>query len=226
MRCPSRQRKSWRSPTPPVTSEAVPGAERADPVVSPISLRARIVGPGRAGGALARALAIAGWAVAEPVRHGGATAEAADGVDLVVVATPDAAIAAVAADIAPRDDVVVAHLSGSLGTDVLAPHAHRAAIHPLASLPDPEAGAERLRGAWFAVGASCPHAESMAAAVVAALAGRPLAVADHERVAHHAAATVAANHLVALLAQVERIAPPGVPLAAYLDMARATIDNV
>ncbi|HSL56279.1 MAG TPA: DUF2520 domain-containing protein [Acidimicrobiales bacterium] len=186
----------------------------------------RIVGPGRAGGALARALAGAGWTVAPPVRHGDDPATATDGVELVVVATPDAAIADVAAAVAPRDGVVVAHLSGSLGTGVLAPHAHRVALHPLASLPDAEVGAERLQGAWFAVTASTARASAVAGAVVDALGGRLLAVADEDRVAHHAAASIAANHLVALLAQVERIAPDGVPLHAYLDMVRATVDNV
>ena len=42
---------------------------------------------------------------------------------------------------APR----VAHLSGSLGLDALAPHPLRATVHPLVPLPNGEVGAARLR---------------------------------------------------------------------------------
>jgi predicted short-subunit dehydrogenase-like oxidoreductase (DUF2520 family) len=52
-------------------------------------------------------------------------------------------------------------------------------------------------------------------------------VADGDRAAYHAAACVASNHLVALLGSAERIAATaGVPLAAYLDLVRATVENV
>jgi predicted short-subunit dehydrogenase-like oxidoreductase (DUF2520 family) len=186
----------------------------------------RVVGPGRAGGALARALASAGWTVADPVRRADDPAAAARGVDLVVVAVPDDAVAGVAAAVRPVEGVVVAHLAGSLGVAALAPHRHRLAAHPVASLPDPAVGAERLRGAWWVTTASGPEAAALGGRLVGALAGREVAVGDDERVAHHAAATIAANHLVALLDQVQRVAPPSVPLAAYLDLVRSTVDNV
>jgi predicted short-subunit dehydrogenase-like oxidoreductase (DUF2520 family) len=52
-------------------------------------------------------------------------------------------------------------------------------------------------------------------------------VADADRAAYHAAAAIASNHLVALLGQVERVAArAGVPLEAYLDLVRVTLDNV
>lgn len=179
----------------------------------------RVVGRGRAGGSLAGALTAAGWAV-EVVP--GTAAVTADGVDLVVLAVPDGAVAEVASAVTPGP-AVVAHLAGSLGLDVLAPHARRASVHPLVSLPTPEVGAERLRaGAWFAVAG-----DPVAGEVVAALGGRAVEVPDDQRAAYHAAACIASNHLVALLGQVERVAGPvGVPLAAYLDLARATVDNV
>src|SRR6202011_5840435 len=110
---------------------------------------------------------------------------AAEGVDLVLIATPDAAIADVAAAVRPGD-AVVAHLAGSLGTGVLAPHLRRAAIHPLVALTDPGTGAARLRGAWFAVAG-----DPMALRVVAALGGRPLTVAADDRSAYHAPACIA-----------------------------------
>lgn len=183
----------------------------------------RIVGPGRAGAALALALRRAGWVVAEPRRHGDDLTDAAAGVDLLLIATPDAAIAGVAAAVDPRPTAVVAHLAGSLGLDVLAPHPRRAALHPLVALPDAEVGAARLAaGAWFAVAG-----DPLVAEVVADLEGRSFEVADEQRARYHAAACIASNHLVALLGQVERVAGPvGVPLEAYFDLIRATVDNV
>jgi len=181
-----------------------------------------VIGPGRAGGSLAGALGAAGWRVDRPVRRGDDVADAAAGVDLLVIATPDAAIAEVAAAVVPGD-AAVAHLAGSLGLDVLAPHERRAAVHPLVSLQNAEVGAERLRdGAWFAVAG-----EPIAAEVVADLGGHAFTVADADRAAYHAAACIASNHLVALLGQVERVAATaGVPLEAYLDLVRGTVDNV
>jgi predicted short-subunit dehydrogenase-like oxidoreductase (DUF2520 family) len=178
----------------------------------------RVVGPGRAGTSLARALGAAGWDVAEPVRRGEDPTGAAAGVDLVLVATPDAAVAEVAGAIEPGD-AVVGHLAGSLGLDALAPHVARAAIHPLRSIPTPDTD---LRGAWFAI-AGHPIAER----VVDDLGGRRVAVADDDRASYHAAACIASNHLVALLGQAERVAATaGVPLEAYLDLVRQTVDNV
>jgi predicted short-subunit dehydrogenase-like oxidoreductase (DUF2520 family) len=183
----------------------------------------RIIGPGRAGTSLARALAASGWEVAGVRGRGEALADAASGVDLLVIATPDDAIAGVARQVDPVPTTVVAHLSGSLGLDVLAPHPRRAAVHPLVALPGPEMGAARLRaGAWFAVAG-----DPLARDVVAALGGRALTVDDAHRPAYHAAACIASNHLVALLGQAERVAASaGVPLEAYLDLVRATVENV
>jgi predicted short-subunit dehydrogenase-like oxidoreductase (DUF2520 family) len=128
----------------------------------------------------------------------------------------------VAAAVEPVPTTVVAHLAGSLGLGVLAPHARRAAIHPLVSLPAPEIGARRLIGAWYAVAG-----DAMAGEVVTALGGRSFAVADADRAVYHAAAAVASNHLVVLLGQVDRLAgSAGVPFAAYLDLVRATVENV
>jgi predicted short-subunit dehydrogenase-like oxidoreductase (DUF2520 family) len=180
----------------------------------------RVVGPGRAGSAVARAVAsLPGWTVTEPVRHGDDLRGAAHGVDLLVLATPDGAVAEVAAAVEPVGSTVVAHLAGALGLDVLAPHARRASVHPLRSIP--EASAE-LRGAWFAVAG-----DPLVATLVDSLGGHRVAVDDEHRAAYHAAACIASNHLVALLGQVERVAATaGVPLEAYLDLVRQTVDNV
>jgi predicted short-subunit dehydrogenase-like oxidoreductase (DUF2520 family) len=186
--------------------------------------RLRTIGPGRAGGSLQRALVAAGWEVAPSLGRGDDLEGAADGVDLVVIATPDASVADVAAGIGRRDDVVVAHLSGSLGLAPLAGHPRRAVLHPLVALPDPERGAQRLVGAWFGLAVD---GDPLASEVVAALGGRAVLVAEGDWTIYHAAAVIAANHLVALLGQVERVAATaGVPLEAYLDLARGSLDDV
>ncbi|MBK9180263.1 MAG: DUF2520 domain-containing protein [Acidimicrobiales bacterium] len=190
---------------------------------APATRSVRVIGPGRAGGALAAALGRAGWQVAGLLGRSDPLVDAAVGVDLLVLATPDGGVGTVASAVRPEPRTVVAHLSGALGLDVLAPHPRRASVHPLVALPDAEVGALRLAsGAWFAVAG-----DPMAAEVVAALGGRALAVPDDRRVAYHAAACIASNHLVALLGQVARVAAAaGVPLDAYLDLVRATVDNV
>jgi predicted short-subunit dehydrogenase-like oxidoreductase (DUF2520 family) len=188
----------------------------------------RVVGPGRAGSALSLALAASGWTVAQPVGRGDDPSGAAAGVDLLVIATPDATIAEVARAVEPVERTVVAHLAGSLGLEVLGPHPQRGAVHPLVSLPEAELGARRLRaGAWFAVAGDPPGALALVERVVGDLGGRSLAVADADRALYHAAAAIASNHLVALLGQVQRVAAQaGVPLEAYLDLVRATLENV
>jgi predicted short-subunit dehydrogenase-like oxidoreductase (DUF2520 family) len=192
------------------------------------SYSVRIVGPGRAGGALALALAGVGWTVREPVRHGDQLTEAARDVDLLVIATPDSVLEPVANEIAPCDSTVVAHLSGAQGLDVLRAHSQRAALHPLTSMPTAEVGAQRLRGgAWFAVDASTDQARACVEAVVLVLGGRSFVVQDEHRAAYHAAAAIASNHVVALLGSAERVANAvGSPIEAYLELVRASIDNV
>jgi len=179
----------------------------------------RVIGPGRAGTAMSRALEAAGWTIAAPVRHGEDVRAAAREADLVLIATPDACVADVSAAIGPVPTTVVAHVAGSLGIDALAPHERRASIHPLVSIPT---GDTDVRGAWFAIAG-----DGMAQRVVDDLAGRAVAVDDDHRAAYHAAACIASNHLVALLGQVERVgATAGVPLEAFVALASQTVDNV
>jgi predicted short-subunit dehydrogenase-like oxidoreductase (DUF2520 family) len=178
----------------------------------------RVIGPGRAGSAMSRALHAAGWTVAPPLRRGDDVSSAAVGVDLLLITTPDAAVADVATAVGPGD-AVVAHCAGSLGLDALGVHERRASIHPLVAIPS---GDTDVRGAWFAIAG-----DDLAGKVVADLGGTAVPVADADRAAYHAAACIASNHLVALLGQVERIgATAGVPLDAFLALARQSLDNV
>jgi len=172
---------------------------------------------------MALALERSGWRVLPALTRADDASGAAAGVDLLLITTPDHAVAEVARSVEPVPTTVVAHLSGALGLDALAPHPRRASVHPLVSLPDPERGAAALRrGAWFAV-----EGDAIASDVVAALGGCVLRVPADQRAAYHAAACIAANHVVALMAQVERVgALAGVPLGAYLDLAREALENV
>lgn len=181
----------------------------------------RLIGPGRAGRSLAAALRAVGWTVVEPyLGRDDDPARAARGVDALLIATPDAAVPSVAAAVEPDPDTVVLHMAGSLTLDALDPHPRRASVHPLVSLAS--ADPQPLKGAWFAVAG-----DPLAHAIVDALEGRALDVDDAHRVLYHAAACIASNHLVALLGQVQRVAAEaGVPLAAYLDLVRQTVDNV
>jgi predicted short-subunit dehydrogenase-like oxidoreductase (DUF2520 family) len=186
--------------------------------------RVRIIGPGRAGTSLHRALTRAHWPVEPLVGRDGDVAGAADGVDLLLIATPDAAVADVAARVRPVADTVVAHVSGSLGLEPLLPHARRAVLHPLVALPDPQRGADRLVGAWFGLSA---EGDLLVEEVVEELHGRSVLVAEHDWARYHAAAVIAANHLVALMGQVERVAASvDAPLEAFLDLARGSLDDV
>jgi predicted short-subunit dehydrogenase-like oxidoreductase (DUF2520 family) len=203
-----------------------------------------LVGPGRAGTSVALALAGRGWRAvgvvgrspaAPSTRHAVArlgaapveTATAGTGAALVVVATPDAEIEAVARALAPglESNALVVHLSGARGREALVPITDArsdvsiGALHPLQTFaaPDPE----RLTGAWAAV-AGGPAVTELAIE----LGLRPFVVDDEQRAAYHAAAAVASNHLVALLGQVERLAASaGVPFDAFFPLMRASLEN-
>jgi predicted short-subunit dehydrogenase-like oxidoreductase (DUF2520 family) len=149
--------------------------------------------------------------------------DAARGVDVLVIATPDGAIPTVAAAVTPDPRSAVVHLSGALGLDVLAPHERRASLHPLVPLPSPEVGRVRLRsGVTFAV-----SGDPVAAELAHVLGGDAIAVDDEHRARYHAAACIAANHLVALMGQVERVAASaGLGLEPFLGLARVALTDV
>lgn len=166
--------------------------------------------------------AVGGYTVMEAYGRGHSLGDAAGDVDVLVIATPDAMVAEVAELVEPQPGTVVVHLSGMLGLDALAPHVRRGSLHPLVPLPDPVVGAARLRsGVTFAV-AGDPVVHDM----VDSLGGHAVEVDDGLRANYHAAATIAANHLVALLGQVERVAATaGLPLSAFAGLIRAATDD-
>lgn len=193
-----------------------------DSVRSEMSVR--IIGPGRAGRSFAAALGEVGVTVDLADRDQPVTG-AAQGVQAVLIATPDEAIAQVAAAI-QAGPAVVLHCSGAIGVGPLSsvsPHNRTGSVHPLMALPNPDTGARRLLGGgWFAVAG-----DPVASDLVDRLGGQRFEVADGDRAAYHATAAIAANHLVALLGQVERLATQaGVPVGAFFDLARGSFDDV
>jgi predicted short-subunit dehydrogenase-like oxidoreductase (DUF2520 family) len=207
--------------------------------------RVSLVGPGRAGTAITLALTRRGYTVSAVAgRTAGApstsaasarfdapaveVATAGGDAGLVIIATPDAAISDAAVALAPslRPGALVVHLSGARGLDVLDPLVQcRAdvavgALHPLQTLPsDAERAVAGLTGAWAAVDGS-----ERVVDLATDLGLHPFRVADRGR--YHAAASVASNHVVALLGQLDRLAASaGVPLEAFLPLVQASLDH-
>ena len=118
---------------------------------------------------------------------------------------------------------MVIHLSGSLGLDVLQPHPRRGSLHPLVPLPN---AGHRCRAApvgdHLCGGRRPGHRRRWPRPWGAG----PWSVDDAHRAAYHAAASIAANHLVALIGQVERVAASvGLPLDAFAGLMRAATDD-
>ena len=187
----------------------------------------RVIGAGRAGGSMQRALTKAGWTALPSLGRDDDLRDAAADVDVLIIATPDASIASVAQSVIAVETCAVVHLSGSLGPAVLAPHARRAVVHPVMGLPNDEIGAARLlANGWFALTEGCDVAGNE---IVDALGGRAIVLKDDPdtRALHHAACCVAGNHLVTILGQVERLAAAaGVSPSAYFELVRNVSDNV
>ena len=176
-----------------------------------------IVGAGRLGTALATALRASGLHVDGPLGRGARP----EGADAVLLCVPDAEIAAAAALVAPG--VPVGHCSGATGLDVLGGH-EAFALHPLMTVP--LEGAPAFAGAGAAVAGSTPRALAVAHALAERLGMRATTVADADRAAYHAAASIAANFLVTLEGAAERLAATaGVDRALLAPLVRAAVDN-
>jgi len=145
-----------------------------------------------------------------------------DGVryDVVILAVPDGAIAAAARLIKPGR--LVGHCAGSLGLDVLAPH-EAFAVHPLMTVPDTGAN---FAGSGAAVAGSSRRAKRFATALATAMGMRAVSIADEDRAAYHAAASIAANFLVTLEDAAESLlATCGADRQLLVPLVRAALDN-
>jgi predicted short-subunit dehydrogenase-like oxidoreductase (DUF2520 family) len=186
--------------------------------------RVTIIGAGRMGQGLGLALKRRGYKVVllnrgprevipPLVLHQGSRAEATADAELILLATPDDAIAAVAAGLASERaitrDQVVLHLSGLLDRTALTALEETGAglgsFHPLQSVAEPATAAERLKGAYVGV-------EGDERALVAAerlantLRMVPVRIPAEAKPAYHAGAAFVANYTVALVGVAERLA--------------------
>ncbi|MBV9100265.1 MAG: DUF2520 domain-containing protein [Candidatus Dormibacteraeota bacterium] len=182
-----------------------------------------LVGAGRAGSALAVALAEAGYRVvainsrteaharelaavvgARVVTTALAAAEAAD---VTLLTVPDGAIASVAATIAATGAALtgrtMVHCSARLGPEAAAAArltgAELGVLHPLQAMSGP-GSAVQLRGAYFRVEGP-PAVRANLEEIVAALSGHAVSVDAANRDLYHAAAVLAGNAPLALLAR-------------------------
>jgi predicted short-subunit dehydrogenase-like oxidoreductase (DUF2520 family) len=177
-----------------------------------------IVGRGRLGPALSGALSAAGRPVLGPYGRGADGADA----DIVLLCVPDAEIATAARAVAPRDGLLVGHCSGATGLGVLGGH-EGFGLHPLMTVT--HAGAE-FAGAGCAVAGTTPRGLATARDLAAALRMEAFEVADEDRAAYHAAASIAANFLVTLQGAAERLAATaGVPRSALAPLVRAAVEG-
>ncbi|SDS16052.1 Predicted oxidoreductase, contains short-chain dehydrogenase (SDR) and DUF2520 domains [Paraoerskovia marina] len=217
-----------------------------------------VVGAGRVGAVLGSALRAAGHAVVGASGVSAASRERIDtllpGVpllevpdvveraELVVLAVPDDALAAVVEGLATtgawQPGQIVLHTSGRYGASVLDPARQRGAIplavHPAMTFTGTSLDLARLEGTTFAVTAPGPVLP-IGQALVVEIGGEPVVVDEAARGLYHAGLAHGANHLVVLVAQAaQALAAAGVErpgrvleplLGAALDGALRAADS-
>ena len=213
-----------------------------------------VVGAGRVGTSLAvlwrraghRIVAVAGGA-ATPERATRFLPEvpvldaigAAKGAEVVVIATPDAAIGPVCEEMATAGALdganAVVHASGATGLSALAPAAASGAstlsVHPLQTCPTVEAGVERIPGSTFAVTAADGDEAGfeLGESLARDAGGNPVRIHDSRKPLYHAAAVFASNYLVTVTALAEELgllAGIDDPIAAFAPLQDATLANI
>ena len=185
-----------------------------------------IVGAGRLGTALARALAARGYEIAamtsrdsgharRAVKLSGSRALALTTdrlselppADLLLITTPDDAIAETAARLARLLDAparrgrVALHASGALSSLELSPLGERGfaigSMHPLVAVSDAEGGVASFREAHFCVEGDA-RAVRLARRLARDLGGHSFSISAQDKALYHAAAVMASGHAVAL----------------------------
>jgi predicted short-subunit dehydrogenase-like oxidoreductase (DUF2520 family) len=154
--------------------------------------------------------------------------------DILMIATPDEEVAGVARalsrlPVAWRRKVVL-HTSGALSSRELAPLARKgaavASLHPLFPFPKPLR--MFLRGVVFGIEGR-PRAEREARRLARALGGEAIRVRPRDKMLYHAAAVLAAGHLMTLFdVSVRTMGRAGISpkkaRRALLPLARATLE--
>ncbi len=190
-----------------------------------MTARVFVLGAGRAGRALAHAFGVAGMPVVG--LHGrrpaegatsGAWPESLGQANVVLVTVRDGELDGALRDLltAPMAaGAVVLHASG--GAEPPALDALRAAghpggtFHPLLPLTDPTRATGQLRGAWIGIDGDEP-ARAVARTLATAIRSRVLEIPAGQKGRYHAAAVIASNFPVVLIALATRLlAVAGVP---------------
>lgn len=198
-----------------------------------------IIGPGRLGTGLARALVSGGWNVVVLGRNVQAEWRShLAGRALVLIAVPDDSISEVATALAAAGaigrDQVVLHTSGARDRGVLKTLEGQAkglgSFAPVQTVADPATAAERLRGA-FVVLEGDESAIAMGRILAEQLQMQRVELSAEAKVAYHAGAVIVANLGVALEAMAERVAsgggvPPEVAAEIYLPLWQGMVDNL
>ncbi len=178
-------------------------------------------------------------ALIEPlVLHGGPWARVTRESGVVLLATPDDAIADAAESLARQDGIgagqVVLHLSGLLGRPALKSLASTGAglgsFHPLQSITDPLEAPARLLGAYAGIEGDL-RAVTEGELLAHELGMHPVRLTAEAKPAYHAGAVFASNYVVALAGVAERLArEAGVSaeeaLRLYLPLLRGTAANL
>jgi len=184
--------------------------------------RVAIIGAGKVGSVLARALVhqryrLTGIAsrtltsaekLAKEFGVVGVT-EAADitkSATMIVIATPDRCIREVVEKVAQaggfRPGQYLLHTSGATSVDVLCSASQQGvfigSIHPLQSFASTEGDKTSLVESYFAVGGDI-QAVSVAEDMVKNFGGHSFTISDQDRPLYHAAACIASNYLVSLM---------------------------
>ena len=174
-----------------------------------------IVGAGRLGTALARALKERGVGVVGPLKRG----EAVHG-EIVLLAVPDREIANASANVPAY--ALVGHTAGAIALDVFGGR-EAFSVHPLMTAGT---GKADFTGASAAVAGTTARARRIARDIATILEMHPIEVEDAERIAYHTAASIAANFLVTLETMAERVGQrAGLERHHLLPLARAALEN-
>ena len=193
--------------------------------------RTALIGAGRLGNALARRLRHVGHQVIGPLPRGYASGELARA-HTILLCVPDREIAAAAAVLADhlanlsQPANLVGHCSGASPLDVLAPLPPAAcfSLHPLMTFSG--AGDPHWDGAAAAVSGSGPATLEAAMSLARELGLSPFAIAEEDRPAYHAAASMASNFLITLELAAETLAATaGCERAALVPLVRTTVEN-
>ncbi|MEP7325521.1 MAG: DUF2520 domain-containing protein [Gemmatimonadota bacterium] len=212
-------------------------------------LRIAVVGAGRMGQGLGGALAARGQSVtilgrrAQDVTppfnlQADAWGPALRAADVVILATPDAAVPDLAAELAGLGVLekrqVVLHLAGPLDKSVLAPleptGAALGSFHPLQTVANPEGAAERLRGAYAGLEGDA-RAQEMGAQLAKLLEMKSFIIPAGAKAKYHAAAVLVANYTIGLLGVAQRIAgeagiPADIAIRMYQPLMEGAMANL